>query len=159
MGSPHISDTAIVKNCKIGDDSQVWEFTNLYGCDIGANCKIGSYTEIQPDVVIGDHVTVSSHSFLCSLVTIHNHVFIGHGVKTVNDVYPPSQKRGEGKNSWKKTIIHDNAVIGSGAILMPVTIGKNALVAAGAVVTKDVPENAIVAGNPAKIIRYQDPKK
>jgi acetyltransferase-like isoleucine patch superfamily enzyme len=114
---------------------------------------IGSYVEIGGEVKIGDHVSISSHSFICSLVEIKDDVFIGHGVMTINDLYPPSFKRTGSKKSWKKTFIKKGAVIGSNATLFPVTIGKNSIVGAGAVVTKDVPDNCIVAGNPAKVIK------
>ena len=148
-----ISDTAIVKNSNIGKDTKIWEFANIYGCKIGKNCNIGSYVEITDDVSIGDNVTVSSHSFICSLVKIENDVFIGHGVMTINDLHPPSYKRTGTKKGWKKTLIRKGAIIGSNVTLLPVEIGQNSEVGAGSVVTKDVPPNCIVAGNPAKIIK------
>lgn len=144
-----ISDTSMVKDVKAGKGTKIWEFCNLYGCEIGENCMIGSYTEIQSDVKIGNNVRVQSHTFLCSLVTIEDNVFIGHGVMTVNDINPPS---GDPKK-WKPTLIKKGAVIGSNATLMPVVIGENSVVGAGAVVTKDVPDNVVVAGNPAKVIK------
>lgn len=147
-----ISETAIVKDSDIGEGTKVWNFANVYGAKIGKNSAIGSYTEVQSDVLIGDDVSISSHSFICSLVTIENNVFVGHGVMTINDLKPPSFKRTGSKSGWKKTLIKDGAVIGSNATLLPVVVGKNAVVAAGAVVTKDVPDNAVVAGNPAKIV-------
>ena len=148
-----VSETAIVKNTKIGDGTKVWEFANIYGAEIGDNCTIGSYVEIQDEVKIGNNVTVSSHSFICSLVTVGNDVFIGHGVMTINDLHPPSFRRTGSKNHWKKTVIKDGAIIGSNVTLLPVTIGKNAEIGAGSVVIKDVPDYAIVAGNPARIIK------
>ncbi len=144
---------SIIKDCKIGKNTKIWNFVNIYGCEIGDNCTIGSYVEIQSDVKIGNNVTISSHSFICSLVTIEDNVFIGHGVMTINDLNPPSKKRTGTDNEWKKTLIKKGAVIGSNATLMPITIGENAVVGAGAVVTKDVPDNCIVAGNPARIIK------
>jgi acetyltransferase-like isoleucine patch superfamily enzyme len=147
-----ISKTAIVKNSTIGEGTNIWEFTNIYGCDIGKNCTIGSFVEIQNNVKIGNNVTISSHSFICSLVEIEDDVFIGHSVMTINDVHPPSFKRTGSKEHWKKTLIKRGAVIGSNATLFPVTVGKNAVVGAGAVVTKDVSANSVVARNPAKII-------
>ncbi len=154
MSKSYIDDTAIIKNAKIGKGTSVWSFTNLYGCEIGDQCTVGAYTEIQADSKIGNNVTISSHSLICSLVTIQDHVFIGHGVITINDVYPPSKKRTGSTSEWKPTLIESGAMIGSNATLFPVKIGRNAIVAAGAVVTKDVPENAVVAGNPAKVIRW-----
>ncbi len=147
-----ISNTAIVKNSEVGEDTKVWEFANVYGCVIGKNCNIGSYVEIQNDVCIGDNVVVSSHSFICSLVTIEDDVFIGHGVMTINDVHPPSFRRTGTKDNWKRTLIRKGALIGSNATLFPVVIGKNAVVGAGAVVTRDVPDGCTVVGNPAKIV-------
>ena len=147
-----ISKTSIIKNSIIGKETTIWEYCNIYGCKIGDHCKIGSFVEIQDNVDIHDHVNISSHSFICSLVTIEENVFIGHGVMTINDLYPPSRQRTGSSEQWEKTVIKENAVIGSNATLFPVTIGKNSIVGAGAVVTKDVPEGVIVAGNPAKII-------
>jgi len=143
----------IIKNCKIGKNTKIWHFVNLYGCEIGDNCNIGSYVEIQKNAKIGNNVIISSHSFICSLVTIEDNVFIGHGVMTINDIKPPSKKRTGSEKEWKNTLIKKGASIGSNVTLLPVTIGKNAIVGAGSVVTKDVPDNVIVAGVPAKIIR------
>ena len=147
-----ISKTAIVKDTQIGKGTKIWEFANVYGCDIGDDCNIGSYVEVQNDVKIGHRVTISSHSFICSLVTIEDDVFVGHGVMTINDIHPPSYKRTGSKDQWKKTLIKKGAVIGSNATIFPVTIGENAIVGAGAVVTKDVSDNCAVTGNPTKII-------
>ena len=146
---------SIIKDCKIGENTKIWNFANIYDCEIGDNCNIGSYVEIQGNVKIGNNVTISSHSFICSLVTIEDGVFVGHGVRTINDINPPSFKRTGSKKEWKETLIKKGAVIGSNAALMPVVIGENAVVGAGAVVTKDVPDNCIVAGNPARIIKQK----
>ena len=148
-----IRKTAIVKDSKIGNGTKIWEFANVYGCKIGKNCKIGPYVEIQNNVIIGNNVTISSHSFICSLVTIKDDVFIGHGVMTINDLHPPSYKKTGSTEYWQKTLIKKAAVIGSNTTLLPVTVGKNAEIGAGSVVTKDVPDNCIVAGNPARIIK------
>ena len=147
-----VSKTAIVRDSKVGEGTKIWEFANIYGCEIGDNCNIGSYVEVQPGVCIGNNVVISSHSFICSLVTIEDDVFIGHGVITINDKNPPSFRRTGSKEFWEKTLIKKGAVIGSNATLLPVVIGENAVVGAGSVVTRDVPTNYVVAGNPARII-------
>ena len=100
-----ISKTAIVKDSEIGDNTNIYEFANVYSADIGNNCKIGSYVEVQNNVRIGNNVTISSHSFICSLVTIEDDVFIAHGVMTINDIHPPSFRRTGSKEHWKKTLI------------------------------------------------------
>ena len=151
-----ISKTAIVKDSEIGEGTSIWEFANIYGGRIGDNCKIGSYVEIQEDVVIGNNVTISTHSFICSLVTVEDDVFIGHGVMTINDIHPPSYNRTGTKKQWKETVIKKGAVIGSNVTLFPVVIGQNVVVGAGSVVTKDVPDNCIVVGNPARMIGEND---
>ncbi len=148
-----ICSSAIVKNSDIGSGTKIWEFANIYGCNIGCNCNIGSYVEITSGVTIGNNVVISSHSFICSLVTIEDDVFIGHGVMTVNDVHPPSFRRTGTKKHWKQTLIKQGSVIGSNVTLFPVVIGKNAVVGAGAVVTRDVPEGCTVVGNPARVIK------
>ena len=107
-------------------------------------------------MVTGNNVTISSHSFICSLVTIEDDVFIGHGVMTINDLHPPSFRRTGSKEYWQKTLIKKGAVIGSNVTLFPVSIGENAEVGAGSVVTKDVPDCAIVVGNPARVIKKKE---
>ena len=156
MMKKNISNNSVIVDSSLGKGTKVWHYTNLYGCKIGDNCNIGSYTEIQNDVVIGDNVTISSHSFICSLVSIEDNVFIGHGVTTINDIYPPSYKNSGSKNHWKGTVIKKGAVIGSNATLFPVTIGKNSVIGAGSVVLNDVPDNCVVAGNPAKMINKNE---
>ena len=150
-----ISDTAIVKDTQIGSGTKIWEFANLYGAKIGNDTMISSYVEIQNDVSIGNNVTVSSPSFICSLVSIDDNVFIRHGVMTINDLHPPSFHRTGSINHWKITHIKKGAVVGSNVTLLPVTIGVNAEFSASSVVTKDVPDNAIIAGNPARVIRIK----
>ena len=144
---------SVIRNIKKGTGTKIWHFCNLFECTIGDGCNIGSFVEIQRGAVIGDNVTVSSHSFICSLVTVEDDVFIGHGVVTVNDLFPPSKKRTGSDEAWKKTLIKKGAVIGSNVTLLPVVIGRNAVVGAGSVVTKDVPDDCVVVGNPARIIR------
>lgn len=143
---------SVVKNCEIGSNSKVWRFVNMYGATLGSNCMVGSFVEIQRDVTVGDGCRIQSHAFLCSRVTLEDEVFVSHGAKFVNDVHPPS---GE-PDQWEETLVQDNAVIGTNATLLPVEVGSNALVGAGAVVIEDVPQNAIVAGNPAEIVGYRD---
>ena len=152
MSKTKISKTAIITDSHIAEGTSVWHYANLYDCSIGEDCTIGSFVEIQSGVIIGNSVTVSSHSFICSLVSIEDNVFIGHGVMTINDVYPPSFKRTGSMKDWKKTLIRSGAIIGSNATLMPVTIGANAVVGAGSVVLHDVPDSTVVAGNPARVI-------
>lgn len=149
-----IGKTSIVENAEIGEGTNIGEFCIINGTKIGKKCDIEGFNQIH-DVEIGNNVKIGSHNFICYLVTIEDDVFIGHGVMTTNDVNPPSYKRTKSTKEWKKTLIKKGAVIGSNATLLPVIIGKNAVVGAGAVVTKDVPDNAIVAGNPAKVLRYK----
>lgn len=124
----------------------------MYGCHVGDDCLVGSSVEIQSDVEIGDRCRIQSHSFVCSLVTVQNDVFVGHGVMFINDTRPPSGN----PDKWQSTLVREGASIGSNATLLPVEVGENALVGAGSVVTEDVPDNAIVAGNPAEVIGYID---
>jgi acetyltransferase-like isoleucine patch superfamily enzyme len=137
------------QNCTIGKGTKIWAFANLYECEIGKDCMIGSYVEIQKDVKIGNSVRIQSHSFVCSLVTLEDNVFVGHSVVFINDLIPPSSD----PKKWKSSLVKKGASIGSNATILPVTIGENAIIGAGAVVTKDVPPNTVVVGNPAKILR------
>jgi acetyltransferase-like isoleucine patch superfamily enzyme len=154
----------ISPDVRLGRDVKIFAFVNLYGCEIGDESKIGTFVEIQKGARIGKRVKVSSHSFICEGVVIDDEVFIGHGVMFINDRYPRSTTT-EGKTQseadWtlENTLVKRRASIGSNAtILCGVTIGENAIVGAGSVVTRDVPANAVVAGNPARFKRWLDEK-
>lgn len=152
----------IAKDVKLGDNVKLSKFINLYGCSIDDNSKIGAFVEVQKNSRIGKNCKISSHTFVCEGVTIEDNVFIGHNVTFVNDRYPRSMAsdgRLQTDGDWavEFTRVQKGASIGSGAtILCSVTIGENAIVGSGSVVTRDVPPNAIVAGNPAKLLRYID---
>lgn len=151
---------AIAPDVKLGAGVKLSKFINLYGCEIGENSKIGAFVEIQKNATVGKNCKVSSHTFICEGVTIEENVFVGHGVTFINDSYPratTAEGQMQTESDWKveRTLIKKGASIGSGStILSNVTIGENAIVGAGSVVTKDVPANAIVAGNPARLKRY-----
>jgi acetyltransferase-like isoleucine patch superfamily enzyme len=154
------SYNCITNDVKLGENVRLAKFINLYGCEVGDESKIGAFVEIQKNATVGKRCKISSHTFICEGVIIEDNVFIGHGVTFVNDSYPRATTT-EGslqtEADWKieRTVIKKGASIGSGAtILSKTTIGENAIVGAGSVVTKDVPPNSIVAGNPAKILRY-----
>jgi acetyltransferase-like isoleucine patch superfamily enzyme len=151
---------SIAPDVKLGKDVKLSKFINMYGCQVGDNTKIGAFVEIQKNATVGKNCKISSHTFVCEGVVIEDEVFIGHNVAFINDSYPRATS-GDGalqtEQDWKvePTVVKKRASIGSGStILSKVTIGENALVGAGSVVTKDVPANAVVAGNPAKILRY-----
>ena len=151
----------IAADVKLGRDVKLSKFINLYGCQIGDETKIGAFVEVQKNATIGKRCKLSSHTFVCEGVTIEDNVFIGHGVMFINDSYPRATTEGklQTEADWKveRTVVKTGASIGSGAtILCNVTIGENAIVGAGSVVTKDVAPNAIVAGNPAKFLRYME---
>jgi acetyltransferase-like isoleucine patch superfamily enzyme len=155
--NPHV---CIADDVKLGNGVKLSKFINLYGCEIGDETKIGAFVEIQKNATVGKRCKISSHTFICEGVVIEDNVFIGHGVTFINDTYPRATTPEGGLQTeadWKveQTLIKRGASIGSGStILCNVTVGENAIVGAGSVVTKDVPPNSIVAGNPARFLRH-----
>lgn len=153
----------IAPDVKLGRGVRIFAFTNLYGCEIGDDVKIGTFVEIQKGARIGNRCKISSHTFICEGVTLEDEVFIGHNVTFINDLYPRATN-GDGalqtEADWKcvGTLVKRGASIGSGATLLcGVTIGERAVIGAGSVVTRDVPAGAVVAGNPARVLRPVSP--
>jgi len=155
-------DKKNINNVKLGKNVRIYDFVNLYGCEIGDNSKVGTFVEIQKNASIGKNCKISSHTFVCEGVHIEDNVFIGHNVTFINDVYPSSVNENgtlQTETDWKviETYVKKGASIGSSAtILAGVIIGENSIVGAGGVVTKNVPPNTIVAGVPAKVINKID---
>lgn len=150
----------IASNVKLGKGIKIADFVNLYGCEIGDNTKIGTFVEVQKNAKIGKNCKIQSHTFICEGVTIEDDVLVGHGVTFINDKYPRATNESEElqtEEDWtvELTLVKKGASIGSGStILSHVTVGQRAIVGAGSVVIKDVPPNTIVAGNPARVLRY-----
>lgn len=142
-----------IRNVDFAENVTVIEPANIYGCKIGRDTFIGPFVEIQKDVVIGERCRVQSHTFICELTTIGNNCFIGHGVMFVNDLFSTGKPAGGNKDLWKAVTIGNNVSIGSNATILPVTICDNAVIGAGAVVTKNIDKPGIYAGNPAKFLR------
>ena len=156
---------AIAPDVKLGKDVKLSKFINMYGCEIGDETKIGACVEVQKGVKVGRRCKISSHTFICEGVTIEDEVFVGHNVTFINDVFPRATTDAGGlqtEQDWKcvPTLIKKGASIGSSVTLLcGITIGEKALIGAGSVVTKDVPPHAVVAGNPARVLRIQNEAK
>jgi acetyltransferase-like isoleucine patch superfamily enzyme len=160
VGAPVSEFCSIAEDVKLGRGVKLSKFINLYGCEIGDETKIGAFVEIQKNATVGQRCKISSHTFICEGVQIEDNVFVGHSVTFINDSYPRATTADGGmqtEKDWKveKTLVKKGASIGSGStVLSNIVIGENAIIGAGSVVTKDVPADAIVAGNPAKLLRY-----
>ena len=142
-----------IKNIILGKDVKIIEPVNLYGCRLNDNCFIGPFVEIQKNVIIKENTRIQSHTFICEKVKIGSNCFIGHGVMFVNDDFKLGRPAFGDQSLWKETIVGNNVYIGSNATLLPVKICDKVVIGAGAVVTKDIYESGIYAGNPAKKIR------
>ncbi len=152
MNQPEIKEVRIV-NVDFGENVTVVNPVNLYGCAIGSNVFIGPFVEIQKEVNIGDRTKIQSHSFICELVDIGKDCFIGHGVMFINDLFAKGGPARGDKSRWKQTKIGDNVSIGSNSTILPVSVCNDVVIGAGSVVTKDINEPGVYAGNPARLFR------
>ena len=164
MNNSQQANQLIAPDVKLGRDVRIYAFTNLYGCEIGDEVKIGTFVEIQKGARVGNRCKISSHTFICEGVVLEDEVFVGHNVTFINDLYPRATNEAgqlQTESDWKciPTVVKRGASIGSGATLLcGITVGERAVVGAGSLVTKDVPAYAIVAGNPARVIRRLSPE-
>ena len=142
-----------IVNVQFGENVKIVSPTNMYGCEIGNDCFIGPFVEIQKDVKIGERTKIQSHAFVCELVTIGNDCFIGHGVMFINDLFSEGGPARGDKNNWKSTTIGNHVSIGSNATILPIEICDHVVIGAGSVVTKNISEPGIYAGNPARKIK------
>ena len=152
MNKPTVYNSQIV-NVEFGLEVKIVEPVNMYGCSIGDNCFIGPFVEIQKDVTIGANTKIQSHTFVCELVTIGQNCFVGHGVMFINDLFSEGGPAAGDKSKWKSTRIGDRVSIGSNATILPVEICNNVVIGAGSVVTKNITQPGVYAGNPAKKIK------
>jgi acetyltransferase-like isoleucine patch superfamily enzyme len=156
--NPRIKEAGIAEDVVFGVSVTVVRPVNLYGCTIGDHCFIGPFTEIQKRVRIGSHCKIQSHSFICELVEIGDHCFIGHGVMFVNDLFSDGGPAAGDQTKWRSTHIAEHVSIGSNSTILPVRICANVVIGAGSVVTKNIDQPGIYAGNPARLIRNHIPK-
>ena len=165
MDSETMDTRRIAPDVKLGKNVKIHDFVNLYGCEIGDNTKIGTFVEIQKGAKIGKNCKISSHTFICEGVTVEDNVFVGHNVTFINDLYPRATAKDgnlQTEEDWNcvQTLVKKGASIGSSATLLcGITVGENAIIGAGSVVTKDVSPNTIVAGNPAQILKKNKKKE